>query len=54
MCAKELALDVLIKAGPAPASAEALCNKLPSPNHCESRDFLLVNKNLSLKAGGEM
>merc|ERR1739848_618734 len=23
-------------------------NKLPSPNHCESRDFLLVNKNLSL------
>ena len=22
-------------------------NKLPSPNHCESRDFLLVNKNLS-------
>merc|ERR1712216_861518 len=24
-------------------------NKLPSPNHCESRDFLLVFKNLSLK-----
>ena len=23
-------------------------NKLPSPNHCESRDFLLVFKNLSL------
>merc|ERR1712094_34912 len=22
-------------------------NKLPSPNHCESRDFLLANKNLS-------
>ena len=22
-------------------------NKLPSPNHCESRDFLLVFKNLS-------
>merc|ERR1711998_331164 len=26
-------------------------NKLPSPNHCESRDFLLVFKNLSLKVG---
>ena len=24
-------------------------NKLPSPNHCDSHDFLLVNKNLSLK-----
>jgi len=24
-------------------------NKLPSPNHCESRDFLLVNENLSLR-----
>ena len=27
-------------------------NKLPSPNHCESRDFLLVNKNLSLSQAG--
>ena len=26
-------------------------NKLPSPNHCESRDFLLVFKNLSPTSG---
>ena len=34
---------------PIPPKRERLrANKLPSPNHCESRDFLLVNKNPSL------
>ena len=30
------------------ASPSAEAGKLPSPNHCESRDFLLVFTNLSL------
>ena len=29
-------------------------HKLPSPNHCESGDFLLVNKNLSPKRREEI
>ena len=38
-----------LRYGTGPSQLRLRANKLPSPNHCESRDFLLVNENLSLR-----